>query len=83
MKHDPIVTITSLFTILLVTLHLAGDIVRGGEPGNLANLVVVVLVVGVWLYGILLLPGQGWGYVIMLFGSFLGMVIPIVHMKGA
>jgi hypothetical protein len=29
MKHDRIVTITSLVTILLITLHLAGDIARG------------------------------------------------------
>ena len=83
MKHDGMVTVTSLLTVLLVTLHLAGDIARGMEPGNLSNLVALVLIVSVWLYGTLLLPGRRGGYVILLLGSLLGLVIPIVHMKGA
>jgi hypothetical protein len=83
MKYDGTVTITSLLTILLVTLHLAGDIVRGMAAGNLATLWVLVFVVGVWLYGTLLLPGRRGGYIILLLGSLLGLVIPSVHMKGA
>ena len=83
MKHDGIVTVTSLLTALLVTLHLAGDIVRGLATGNLGSLIALVLVVGVWLYGTLLLPGRRGGYVILILGSLLGLVIPVVHMKGA
>lgn len=83
MKYDGIVTITSLVTILLVTLHLAGDIVRGMAPGNLASLSVLVFVVGVWLCGTLLLPRRRGGYIILLLGSLLGLVMPILHMKGA
>jgi hypothetical protein len=83
MKHDGIVTVTSLLTVLLITLHLAGDIVRGFEPGNLPNLAMILLIVSVWLYGTLLLPGRRGGYVILLLASLLGVVIPIVHMKGA
>ena len=82
MKHDGIVTVTSLLTILLVTLHVAGDIVRGLAPGNLTSLVVLVLIVGVWLYGTLLLPGRRGGYVILLLGALVGLVVPILHMKG-
>ena len=83
MKYDSTVTITSLLTILLVTLHVAADIVRGMQPGNLTNLWVLVFIVGVWLYGTLLLPGRRGGYIILFLGSLLGLVIPIVHMKGA
>jgi hypothetical protein len=83
MKHDSIVTVTSLLTVLLITLHLAGDIVLGMAPGNLASLVTLVLIVSVWLYGTLLLPGRRGGYVILLLASLVGLVIPIVHMKGA
>ena len=83
MKYDGTLTITSLLTILLVTLHFAGDVARGIEPGNLTILGVLVFIVGVWLYGTLLLPGRRGGYVILLLGSLLGLVIPIVHMKGA
>jgi hypothetical protein len=83
MKHDGIVTATSLFAIVLVTLHLAGDIAGGMEPGNVTDLLILVLIVGVWLYGTLILPGRRAGYVILLLGSLLGLVIPIVHMQGA
>jgi len=83
MKHDGVVTMTSLLVVFLVTLHLAGDIARGVDPGNLASLVVLVLVVAVWLYGTLLLPGRRAGYAILVIGALLGLVIPIVHMKGA
>jgi|SRR5215813_4332388 len=83
MKHDGVVTGTSLLAVLLVTLHLAGDIVLGMAPGNLATLVVVVLVVVVWLYGTLFLPGRRAGYVILILGALLGLLMPILHMKGA
>jgi len=83
MKHDGIVTVTSLLTVLLVTLHLAGDIVYGMAPGNFTTLAIVVVVVAVWLYGTLLLPGRRAGYVILLLGSLLGLLMPVLHMKGA
>src|SRR5262245_64486793 len=83
MKHDGVVTGTSLLAVLLVTLHVAGDIARGMDPGNLTDLVVLVPIVVVWLYGTLLLPGRRAGYAILIVGALLGLVIPILHMKGA
>jgi hypothetical protein len=49
----------------------------------LANLAILVLIVTLWLYGTLLLPGRRSGYVIIILGSLLGLVIPVVHMQGA
>lgn len=83
MKNSSMLTITSLFTFLLLTFHVAGDIVYGWEPGKLANLIGVVLISGVWLYGTLLLAGRRSGYIIVLFGSLLGLFVPYVHMSGA
>jgi hypothetical protein len=37
----------------------------------------------VWLYGTLMLAGKRSGYVIILLGSLLGLVVPVMHMKGA
>jgi hypothetical protein len=34
MKHNASLTVASLLSILLVTLHLADDIVRGGPPSS-------------------------------------------------
>ena len=81
MKQSVLLTIMSLLTILFLTFHLADDIVRGFEPGKLSNLTAVPICV-VWLYGTLVLAGRRSGYIIMLLGSLLGLVVPVIHMMG-
>jgi hypothetical protein len=82
MKHSVMLTITSLLSILLLTLHLTDDIVRGMEPGGLSNLIGGVLISVVWLYGTLVLAERRSGYVIILLGSLLGLGVPYIHMRG-
>jgi len=82
MKHNVMLTITSLLSILFMTFHLTDDIVRGMEPGGLSNLAAVPIVV-VWLYGTLVLAERRSGYVIILLGSLLGSGIPVIHTRGA
>lgn len=82
MKHNLMLPIASLLSILLMTLHHTDDIHRGMAPGGLINLVVVVFLV-VWLYGTLVLTERRSGYVIVLLFSLFGLLIPAVHMKGA
>ena len=82
MKPNVTLTIASLLSILLLTFHLAGDIVRGMEKGGLSNLIAVPILV-VWLYGTLVLAERRLGYVIILLGSLLGLGVPFIHMKGA
>ena len=67
MKHNLMLTVVSLLSILFVTLHLAGDIVYGYEPGTVGNLIFVPIVV-VWLYATLVLAGRRSGYIIILLG---------------
>jgi hypothetical protein len=81
MKHNFLLTLASLLSIVLLTFHLTGDIVRGYEKGGLLNLTAVPMLV-VWLYGALLLAERRSGHIIMLVGSLLAMVVPIIHMKG-
>ena len=82
MKHNVALAIASLLSVILVSLHTADDIVRGMEPGTLSDLVVVPILV-LWLYGTLVLPERRWGFVIVLLGSLLGLLVPVIHMKGA
>ena len=82
MKDNLMLVIASLLSILLMTLHMTDDIVRGMEPGTLSDLIVVPILV-VWLYGTLVLPDRRSGLVIILLASLLGMVVPVIHMKGA
>ena len=81
MKQNAILTIASLLSVLLLTFHLADDIVRGFEKGGVSNLAAVPIAV-VWLYGALVLAERRSGYVIMLLGSLFSLVVPVIHMKG-
>ena len=49
MKHNILLVIASVLSILFMTFHLTDDIVRGMEPGTLFDLLAVPLLV-VWLY---------------------------------
>lgn len=82
MKPKVMLIIASFLSILFVTLHTADDIVRGMEPGTLFDLIVVPIL-AVWLYGTLVLTDKRSGYVIVLVGSLLGLLVPVIHMKGA
>ena len=80
MKQNVVLTIASLLSVLLVTFHLADDIVRGMEAGTLSSLIVLPIL-AVWLYGTLVLAGKRSGYIIILLGSLLGLLVPYLHMK--
>ena len=82
MKHNVMLTISSLLSSLFLTFHLADDIVRGMEPGGLSNLIMLVLISVVWLYGTLVLAGRRSGYIIILLLSLFSLVVPYIHMKG-
>ena len=81
MKQSAMLTTASLLTILFMTFHLAGDILFQMSPAGLVNLFAVFVFV-VQLYGTLVLGGRRAGYIIIFLGSVLGLVIPVVHMKG-
>ncbi len=81
MKQTAMLTTVSLLTILLMTFHLAGDILFKMATAGLSNLFAVFIFV-VLLCGTLLLAGRRAGYIIIFFGSVLGLVIPVIHMKG-
>jgi hypothetical protein len=82
MKHNVMLTVTSLLSILLFSIHVADDIVRGIEPGTTANLPAVPILV-VWLYGTLVLAERRLGQVIMLLGALLAAIVPVLHLRGA
>ena len=82
MKHNVMLTIASLLSILFMTFHHSDDVVRGMAPGRLSNLVPVLILV-VWLYGTLVLAERRSGYIIILVLSLLSSGIPVIHMMGS
>ena len=79
MKHNSTLVVTSLLSILLLTLHITDDIVRGISKAEPSNIALVVLVV--FLYGTLVLAGRRSGYIIMLLVGFFAAAMPVIHMR--
>ena len=82
MKPNSLLTITSLVSILLMTLHITDDIVRGLSPARADNIYGVGIFV-VWLLGTLMLAERRSGYIIMLLGGLFAAAMPVLHMTGA
>jgi riboflavin transporter FmnP len=82
MKPNVMLMIASLLSIILMIFHMTDDIVRGMEPGTRFDLIIVP-VLAVWLYGTLVLRDRRSGSIIVLVAAVLGLLIPIIHMKGA
>jgi hypothetical protein len=85
MKQNLLLTITSLLTILLMTLHLTSDTIhaRVGTPEAGGSTLVAVPVLVLLLYGTLVLGERRSGLIIMLIGSIIGLGMPIIHLMGA
>jgi hypothetical protein len=80
MKETVILTIASLLSILLLTLHVTDDIVRGISKAESSNTALVVLVL--LLYGTLVLAERRLGYVITLLVGLFAAAMPVMHMRG-
>ena len=80
MKPNAMLVVTSLLSILLLTLHVTDDIVRGiskAQPSNIALLVLTV-----FLYGTQVLAERRLGHVIMLLVGLFAAAMPVIHMRG-
>lgn len=80
MKQSLALTVTSLLSLVLTTVHLTHDVLHQAEGAVLYPVPVVVF--ALWLYATLVLPDRAWGYVIMLLGGVFGAGMMIIHAKG-
>lgn len=81
MSHRMTLTVASLLSIVLVTIHLADDVARGIDEGDV-SMFTAVLFLALWAYAALLLAERRAGYVIMLLLSLAGVGICLLHMQG-
>jgi len=82
MTQQRLLTISSLLSILLFSLHFADDIARGFEGGGLDTAVGILILV-VWLFATLVLADRRGGLIIILLFSIGAAGVPVVHMTGA
>jgi hypothetical protein len=79
MNNDRMLTLASVLTSLLCSLHFTDDIVRGFEHGP-KNL-IFVLILTFWLWATLVLARPRLRYVILLVGSLLAAAMPVLHLR--
>jgi hypothetical protein len=80
MKHNVVLTVASLLSLLFMTFHLTHDVILKAEGA--VRYPIPVLVFALWLYGTLMLSGRVLGYLIMLVGGLFGAAMIIVHSNG-
>ncbi len=80
MKQTAVLVVASLLSILLLTLHITDDIVRGISKAEPSNIALVVLVI--FLYGTLVLAERRSGYIITLLAGLFAAAMPVIHMRG-
>lgn len=82
MKRNALLTITSLLSVFLLSLHLTQDALRekpGTWPAGPGNLVAILILL-VYLCGTVLLAGRRSGYVVMLLGGLFAAAMPVLHL---
>jgi hypothetical protein len=81
MNHKITLTVSSLLSTLLFSLHWADEVARGLEPGTLAASGGLVIL-AVWLAATLVFADTRWGLVLILLGAILAAGVPVLHMTG-
>src|SRR3954464_13612444 len=81
MKPNAILVDTSQLSILLLTLHITDDIVRGISKAEPSTTLMLVLIV--FLYGTLLLAERRSAQGLMLLVGLFAAGMPVIHMRGA
>jgi hypothetical protein len=81
MKRSVMLTITSLLSILLFSLHWADEVARGLEPGTMSAF-GGLLILAVWLSATLVFADRRWGLILILLGAILASGVPVLHMQG-
>jgi uncharacterized protein len=80
MKHNVVLPVASLLSLLLMTFHMTHDVIR--QPVGSVLYPIPVIIFALWLYGTLMLSDRLWGYVIMFLGGLFGAGMIVIHSKG-
>jgi hypothetical protein len=74
--------VASLLLNVLLTFHLADDVVLGKDVLDVTRLCIYLPIVALWLYATLVLTERPAGLVIVLLGSLLGLAVVAIHASG-
>ena len=80
MKNNVVLIVTSLLSILLLSIHVTQDIIRGADAWGRQSLIGVLILV-VLLYGTLVLSERRSGLIIMILGGLMAAAMPVIHSR--
>jgi hypothetical protein len=80
MKQNDLLSVTSIITVLLLSLHISQDIVFGFDPAGLHHLVGVAMLLLI-VCGAMLLRERTLGKVIMLLGGVIAAGMLPLHLR--
>jgi hypothetical protein len=81
MDNERLLTITSLFAIVLLSLHFTDDVVRGIEPGNMESMGGVAIL-AFWTWTTLVPARRRWSHAILFTGALFAALMPVLHLRG-
>jgi hypothetical protein len=82
MRQNITLTITSLLTLVLFSLHLTQDVLHDKAGLDRTGIVICLAIMLVLLYGTVQLAGRRLGYAIMLLGGIASAYMPFLHGLG-
>ena len=82
LNRSKLLVVTSLLSLILFTVHVADDMVRGIDrlgPQNAFG----ELIMATWLYGTLVVGEKLSGRIVILIISVMSAILPILHLRGS
>ena len=79
-KDNILLPVMSLLSMLLFTIHITDDIVRGFDKWGPHSL-IAVSVLALWLWATLVAPEKRWALILILIGGLFAAGMPVIHMN--
>ena len=83
MKHNVMLTVASVLSILFLTFHMTCDFLHDKRGMSLQGFLITVIFLAVWLYGTLVLAERRSGYILIILGSLAASGMGVIHTMAA
>jgi hypothetical protein len=80
MKPNALLTVTSLVSLILLSVHVSDDIAHGFDSAGLMNFTAIIVLAG-FLYAMLLHGERLAGRIVMLLTAILAAGMPLIHLR--
>lgn len=80
MKPNDLLTVTSVVSIVLLSVHVADDIAHGFDTAGLMNFIGIVVLAG-FLYATLIFRERLAGRIVMLLVALFALGMPVIHLR--